>query len=250
LYELEVPYLTGDYRVGQEIAWQATFRNTGEANIRINSGQIVPLVTSTGNALSTGIVQQNAIIKAIFTESGSFNILNVSSVGSLAVDQGADYVWTGTHDYSAATVVGFGIDVTAPYDWENQHTYTQPPTVDVNGTQEPVLTASTVSSGVTEIRSISDNYTLALADANAVITTSAAGPITVTVPTNASVAFEVGTTVSINQFAAGQVTLAPAGGVSLYVESNLGLRTADQFSFATLLKIAPDGWLVTGSLTA
>jgi hypothetical protein len=52
-------------------------------------------------------------------------------------------------------------------------------------------------------------YTLVRADAEKLITLSNAAAITLTVPTNSSVAFSLGTVVTLAQLGAGQVILGP-----------------------------------------
>jgi len=69
-----------------------------------------------------------------------------------------------------------------------------------------------------------------------------------TIPTNSSVAYPVGTTIDIIQTGTGQVTIAGAGGVTVNGTPGLKLRT--QWSSATLLKRAENTWLVYGDLTA
>ena len=90
----------------------------------------------------------------------------------------------------------------------------------------------------------SGSATLALTDADKMVEVSAAA--TITVPTDASVAFPVGTTINITQTGTGTVTVAGASGVTLnYTPSNT-LR--DQWSSAVLVKRAANNWLLSGDL--
>ena len=89
-------------------------------------------------------------------------------------------------------------------------------------------------------------YTLVLADADRLITLTNASAITLTVPTNASVAFPVGTVVKCAQMGAGQVTIAAAGGVAVFGDP--GLKIAAQYGAAELIKLATDTWLLVGRL--
>lgn len=91
-------------------------------------------------------------------------------------------------------------------------------------------------------------YTLVLADAGRFLTLTNAAAITVTVPTNASEAFPVGSRVMFAQMGAGQVTFQAAGGVSLYADP--GLKIAAQYGGAELVKLATDTWVLVGRLTA
>lgn len=92
-------------------------------------------------------------------------------------------------------------------------------------------------------------YTLALADQGKVVELTSATAVTLTVPTNASVAFPVGTMVGLLQYGAGQVTLSPAGGVTLR-SSGSRLKTAAQYSAVWVRKRATDEWVVTGDTAA
>jgi hypothetical protein len=92
------------------------------------------------------------------------------------------------------------------------------------------------------------SYTLALVDAGKLVTLSNAAAIALTVPTNASVAFPVGTIVDIAQIGAGSVTIAGDTGVTL--NSRLGPDMGGQYAVATLVKTATDTWLLAGDLVA
>lgn len=83
-------------------------------------------------------------------------------------------------------------------------------------------------------------YTLALADALRAVTLTNAAAITLTVPTNATVAFPVGTRITLVQGGAGGVTITPAAGVTI---NNNAAGLAAQWARAELLKTATDTWV-------
>jgi hypothetical protein len=91
-------------------------------------------------------------------------------------------------------------------------------------------------------------YTLALADAHDLVTLSNASAITLTIPTNASVAFTIGDQVNIVQLGAGQVTVGGAG-VTLRSQGSK-LKLNGQYSAATLIKIGTDEWVLVGNTAA
>ena len=92
-------------------------------------------------------------------------------------------------------------------------------------------------------------YTLAATDAGQLITLTNASAITLTVPTNASVAFATGTQITITQSGAGQVTVAGAVGVTVSSsDSYLKLRT--QWSAGTLIKTGTNSWILIGDISA
>lgn len=112
-------------------------------------------------------------------------------------------------------------------------------------------TWATLASGVRTINAqTGTTYTLALTDAGAskFLTLSNASAITLTVPTNASVAFPVGSIVSLAQTGAGLVTITAAVGVT--INATPGLKIAAQYGVAELLKTATDTWLAYGRLSA
>ena len=90
-------------------------------------------------------------------------------------------------------------------------------------------------------------YTLVLSDRGKVITMSNASANTLTIPTNANVAFPLGSQVIVRQAGAGTTTIAGATGVSVvnpYSSFNLYAQNAQ----VTLLKIGTDSWSVNGEV--
>jgi hypothetical protein len=108
-----------------------------------------------------------------------------------------------------------------------------------------------VKQGVPSLTAINQQtgaYTPVLTDRDKMIEISSASGVTVTIPTNASVAYPVGTSFDILQTGAGQITIAGAAGVTVNATPGLKLRT--QWSSATLFKRATDTWVVYGDLSA
>jgi hypothetical protein len=93
------------------------------------------------------------------------------------------------------------------------------------------------------------SYTLsALTERDSMIEVSSATGVTLTIPTNATLALPIGTSIDILQTSTGQVTIAGAAGVTVNATPGLKLRT--QWSGATLFKRATDTWVVYGDLSA
>jgi hypothetical protein len=90
-------------------------------------------------------------------------------------------------------------------------------------------------------------YTLVLTDNGRLVTLSNAAAITLTVPTNASVAFATGAVINIQQIGAGQVTVVGAGGVTV---TGTGTKLRTQYSAAALVKTGTDSWTLIGDLSA
>jgi hypothetical protein len=94
-----------------------------------------------------------------------------------------------------------------------------------------------------------DSYTLAaLTERDSLIEINKSSAATLTIPTNATVAWPIGTSIDILQTGTGQVTIAGAAGVTVNATPGLKLRT--QWSSASLLKRGTDLWVVVGDLTA
>lgn len=93
------------------------------------------------------------------------------------------------------------------------------------------------------------DYTLVLGDNSKLITLDNASPIDLNIPTNASVAFAVGSQIHLAQTAAGQVTVVPDVGVTL-VSADDADKLRVEGSTATLIKIATNTWLLCGDIVA
>lgn len=93
------------------------------------------------------------------------------------------------------------------------------------------------------------DYTLVLADAGKIVEANKASAIAITVPTNASVAFPVGTLINLAQVGAGAATVVAAGGVTIEVRSPLTLVMKGQWATAQLYKRATNEWVLSGDLT-
>jgi hypothetical protein len=89
-------------------------------------------------------------------------------------------------------------------------------------------------------------FTLSFAENGHLVEMSGGG--TVLVPLNSTVAFPIGTQVTILQTGTSQVTIAGVSGVT--VNGTPGLKLRAQWSSATLIKRATDTWVLMGDLSA
>lgn len=92
-------------------------------------------------------------------------------------------------------------------------------------------------------------YTCVIGDAGKLITMNNAASNIVTIPANASVAYDVGTELHFSQLGAGATTVAITSD-TLNVESSLTLVLAGQYAVATAKKITSTTWILFGNLTA
>jgi len=94
------------------------------------------------------------------------------------------------------------------------------------------------------------SYTLVLADAGKKITSSNAATQLVTIPTNASVAFPVGTVLGVTQIGAGVLSVKGATGVTVNGLSAGTVAIIARWTGITLTKLATDTWLAEGNVGA
>ena len=113
---------------------------------------------------------------------------------------------------------------------------------DVNGTNEAV---NDLAFGVFNTQT-GTSYTLVLTDVAKVVTLDNAAAITLSVPANAPTAFPVGSQIIIAQLGAGQVTVSPAGGVTVNCYQG-ATKLSGQYAAATLINVATDSWLMVGN---
>ena len=91
-------------------------------------------------------------------------------------------------------------------------------------------------------------YTFALADDGRIVEMDNASGTTLTIPLNSSVAFPIGTMITVTQTGAGQTTIAGAVGVT--VNATPGLKLRAQWSGCVCIKRNTDTWQVIGDLSA
>lgn len=93
------------------------------------------------------------------------------------------------------------------------------------------------------------NVTLALADAGKHYYSSTNTPYTITVPSNANVAFTTGTTIVIINKSTANISIAKQSAVSLYTAGNStsATRTLTSYGMATLIKTESDVWFINGT---
>lgn len=88
-------------------------------------------------------------------------------------------------------------------------------------------------------------YTLVATDRGKLLEFSNSGSITLTIPTNAAVVFEIGDRVDVLLISTGSLSIVGASGVSIAAEG--GITTiSSQWTRVTLIKRTTDDWVVTG----
>ena len=106
------------------------------------------------------------------------------------------------------------------------------------------VTAEQASSAIS---TKTDSFTLALADAGTMIIASSSADIVITIPTNASVAFPVGTEIEVARFGVGSVSFVCASGVTMNSTSGMA-DISDQYAVVGIKKTDTNVWLLVGAL--
>jgi hypothetical protein len=95
-------------------------------------------------------------------------------------------------------------------------------------------------------------YTVVLGNAYQLVTMSVASANDFQIPTNANVAFPVGTVINVIQIGAGQTTIKAVTSGTTTISSTGATATAPklraQFSAASCIKVATDTWYVVGDI--
>jgi hypothetical protein len=92
------------------------------------------------------------------------------------------------------------------------------------------------------------SHTLEAGDLGSILETTGSSAVTVTIPDEASVPFEIGTLVNVTQVGAGVATIAAAAGVSLNGTLGGSVALTGQWSGAALTKRGADAWVIQGAL--
>jgi len=95
----------------------------------------------------------------------------------------------------------------------------------------------------------SANATAAISDAGKHFYSTTAGNLSLLIPTNTNVAFPTGATLTVVVNAAGNVLVNADTGVSLYMagSSTTGNRVVGAYGLASVMKVATDTWVISGT---
>jgi hypothetical protein len=92
------------------------------------------------------------------------------------------------------------------------------------------------------------DHTLEAVDLGSIVETTGSSAVTVTIPDEATVAFETGTLVNVTQVGAGVATVLAAAGVTLNGVVGGSVALIGQWSGAALTKRGADAWVIQGAL--
>jgi len=175
-------------------------------------------------------------------------IFNRSATATVSANtfSGKQTLWAGSAGGNIPLAFSAGAIATSPVahsvEWDNTQMYLTNSAAE----RSPVATAKAQINAQT-----GTTYQLALADAGYLITLSNAAAISVTIPTDASVAFPIGTQILLMQLqtGAGVVTVSAFTPGTTSVVGKNGLKTSGQWAVISLIKIAANSWVVAGDAT-
>jgi hypothetical protein len=209
----------------------ANVDNTSDASKPVSTAQASAIATAKSEALADATAQVNAVIAS------APSALNTLDELAAALGDDANFASTITTSLAAKAPIA-------------SPTFTGTVTVAAAGVAftDGTQTMEGVPSRTPIIQKTA-SYTLsALTERDDLIEMSSASAVTLTIPTDSTLNFPIGTSLDILQTSTGQVTIAGAGGVTINATPGLKLRT--QWSSATLFKRAANTWVVFGDLTA
>ena len=235
---------------------------TGLGNVGINTPSPAARTHIVTAAATKGLIVQGAASQTAnlqeWQNSAGTVLASVSAAGNFSVGTITSGTWNGTtiavaNGGTGATTAQAAINTLAGAVTSAQYLRGNGTNVVMSAIQVadvPTLnqnTTGTASGEQARNTQTGTSYTLVLTDAQKLLTLNNAAAITVTIPTNASVAFPYGATatgIDVLQLGAGTVTFAPASGVTL--NGTPGLRTRAQYSGGTLLKVGENDWVIVG----
>jgi hypothetical protein len=224
-------------QVGNIIAANVTVNTVVASNVYVNGNVLANYGTltslnTTGNILATGL-----------------SVFGNTRIGSLATP-GALHTIIGNVDVSGAGTEYFNIG--------GNILAVQASFGSINTTGN--ISASVANFGAGNVAGFAIGYrdvpqvtvanlTLIASDAGKHYYGANTNPTTITIPTNANVAFGNGTAISIVNQGTGNITVANAAGVLLYLAGNstAGSRTLTSYGMATLIKVQVNTWFINGT---
>jgi hypothetical protein len=107
------------------------------------------------------------------------------------------------------------------------------------------LTATGNVIGHIDVIEKTSGHTIVLSDDGKMILMNSASANVLTIP---ATGFDVGTQITVVQSGVGQTTISPASG-AVTINATPGLKLRTQWAAASLVKISPNSWFVTGDLS-
>ena len=205
----------------------------------ITGGNLITggIISATGNITGNFFVGNGSLLTGIAASSyGNANVVaNLAALGSNPVSTTGN-ITGGNILFGSGIVSGtgniFGGNLT------------------IAGNTATITTAS-YSIGYLNVPQVSlaANATTALTDSGKHYYSTSASNLTLTVADNSAVSWPVGTSFIVVNRGTGNITVAPAAGVSLYLAGNStsANRVLTTYNLATCLNLAANVWMISGS---
>ena len=238
------------------------------ANANITGGQITNIqalaISDGGTGATTAADARNNLSLGSMALQQSVNVDitggSITGIDPLAVDVGGTgavnltglVVGNGSSPFTTVTKPNGAIVGTTEIQTLSNKTLTNPiinsGTLDSTTTTSDGTTAYSIGYRNIPQNSQNSNYVLAAADVGKHIYSQNSGAQTITIPTNASVPFALGTAVTIVNNGTTAITIS-ASGVTLYQAgtTNTGNRTLGVRGLVTIVKVATNTWFISGS---
>lgn len=226
---------------------------TGTTNIETTDANKYYIIDASGGTVTLNL-------PAVGTSDGltlAFEVLDASNAITIVRD-GTDTINGVAADYTSLTGVGdvvhfISIDGT-PDNWSAR--LISRFVVDGTTISQSGRTISVADNGVDPTKvagavnaQTGTTYTLVLTDDHKVVTMDNASANTLTIPTNASVAFPTGSKVDVIMMGAGVTTITGDTGVTVN-DVSAGSGDLAQYGAASLVKLATDEWVAIGLTVA
>ena len=203
---------------------------TGQALVTDGSGSLSFSSVGSGTVTTVSVVSANGLAGSVANASTTPAITLSTSITGVLKGNGTAI--------SAATA---GTDYVAPGGALGTPSSGTLSSCTVDGTNSVGFRTAPQTSGG------ASSYTLVLTDSGKHVIFTGGSTATLTVPTNASVAFPVGTTILVVNDNSGNLTISGAGVTFRLANGSTGNRTVATKGLATCLKTATDTWYVSGA---
>jgi len=203
---------------------------TGQALVTDGSGSLSFSSVGSGTVTTVSVVSANGLAGSVANASSTPAITLSTSITGVLKGNGTAI--------SAATA---GTDYVAPGGALGTPSSGTLSSCTVDGTNSVGFRTAPQTSGG------ASSYTLVLTDSGNHVIFTGGSTATLTVPTNASVAFPIGTTILVVNDNSGNLTISGAGVTFQLANGSTGNRTVATKGLATCLKTATDTWYVSGA---
>jgi hypothetical protein len=221
--------------------------------ITAESVSVVPLTIRAINFQTSSLQEwqnSSSSVVARISSGGSFAMSGYLSVGTSSISSSVAISANILNASNVGLVVrGFSSQTANLQEWQNSSGQILS-RVGSNGSISVGENVSITSAGVVDIISINSragSYTIQGSDRSRLVEINSADPNNLTVPSDSTFNFPIGTKIDILQSGIGQTTISAASGVT--INSVSGLKLSDQWAAATLVKRGANSWVLIGSLS-